>query len=243
MEPRDLDGSQLTAYRAILSEAESERMARLRFERDRSSFLAAHGLTRTALSWACTEVHPAQWRFVSLPGGRPEVAAPVVRPRLRFNLSHTDGLVACVVVESVDCGIDVEATSRRVDPSTLIGLLAPAERSALQRVPRSRRAALFMRHWTLKEAYAKATGLGLSLPFDRLDVVLQPAQDIRLRIDASVCDDGAMWQLEQWWPSDRHTLALALRRGTRAPLTVVRHAVQPGAEREARQARAGAPCR
>lgn len=198
-------------------------MSRLCFERDRLAFLVAHGLTRTALSWCAPAVHPACWSFATRPHGRPEIAAPIMLPPLRFNLSHTEDLVACVVVQDIDCGIDVEATARRVDLDGLCRILAPAERLAVESAPPASRLAHFMRFWTLKEAYAKATGLGLSLPFERFAFEVDAGLVIKLLVDPSLLDDGAAWQLAQWWPSRRHTAALALRRGLRAQLRVVHH--------------------
>lgn len=228
VDPCDVTESALDRYRAILSVEERDRMRRFCFGRERFAFLVAHGLTRTALSWCMPGVDPARWRFAVLPGGRPEIDAPSVAPHLRFNLSHTDGLVGCVVVQVVDCGLDLEVTSRQVDLGGLRRMLAPAEREALRTMDPDGRAAQFMRHWTLKEAYAKATGLGLALPFDRVDFDLGADGRIELSVDARLHDDGRAWQLEQWWPSARHTAALALRRRRGAPLSIVHHVVPAG---------------
>lgn len=223
MDPSAVDQNTLEEYRSVLAGHELDRMMSLCFERHRLAFLVAHGLTRTALSWCAPAVHPARWSFQTRSHGRPEIVSPALLPALRFSLSHTDDLVACVVVQDVDCGIDVEVTSRRGDLDGLSRILAPAERSAVKRAPSTQRPALFMRFWTLKEAYAKATGFGLSLPFDRFAFDLDAGPEITVQIDPALQDDGAGWQLRQWWPSPRHTAALALRCGPRGPLRVVDH--------------------
>src|SRR3954451_20032403 len=85
----------LEAYREWLSADERERMTRFVFDRDRRTFLLTRALVRTTLS-RYAAVPPAAWRFIANDHGRPEIldrAAGV--PDLRFNLSHTDGLIAC----------------------------------------------------------------------------------------------------------------------------------------------------
>src|SRR5258706_660501 len=99
---------------ARLSDEERERHRRFHFERDRHSYLAAHALTRSVLGElvACA---PEQLRFAAGPHGRPELCEPEPEPRLRFNLSHTHGMVACGVALEHDIGVDVEYVERRLE--------------------------------------------------------------------------------------------------------------------------------
>src|SRR4051812_18239551 len=94
-----------------LSDDERRSADRFRFERDRRAFVAAHGLVRHALSWMVPGPAPHDWRFAVTPEGRPEIAAPALVPRPRFNLSHSVQWAACVVTAESDCGIDVQAIS------------------------------------------------------------------------------------------------------------------------------------
>ena len=56
------------------------------------------------------------------PYGRPEIQVEQGVPPLRFNLSHTTGLVTCAVTRSADVGVDVEQTTRQGD----LGAIAPS---------------------------------------------------------------------------------------------------------------------
>ena len=47
--------------------------------------------------------------FHEAPNGRLEIDQPSVLPWPRFNISHTTGLVACLVTAENDCGVDIEA--------------------------------------------------------------------------------------------------------------------------------------
>src|SRR4029453_1384894 len=102
------------SYRDLITPDENERMVRFVFERDRRQFLITRALVRTMLS-RYAEVAPRDWRFVTNQFGRPEVLdRPAHVPDLRFNLSHTDGLIACAVTVGREVGVDVENITRQV---------------------------------------------------------------------------------------------------------------------------------
>jgi len=82
---------------AVLGRAELDQMRRFRFDPDRDAYRAAHALTRMALSSLEPAIPPSEWVFEEGARGRPEIAARSGLPRLRFNLSHTRGFVACIV--------------------------------------------------------------------------------------------------------------------------------------------------
>jgi 4'-phosphopantetheinyl transferase len=221
-----VDEPALEDCRILLSEEELERAQRFRFERDRRAFLVSHGLLRKALSWAEPSVSPEDWVFARTSMGRPEVDRPEVIPRLRFNISHTNGLVACVVASDMDCGVDVEDMTARSDIESLSRrILAASERAYIAALPEEERLCGFFRLWTLKEAYTKARGLGFSLPFEQLHFSWHE-DAIRLDIDPSL-DDGGQWHLEQWQPILGVMLSVALRRGEQPFRGVIRHSSMP----------------
>jgi 4'-phosphopantetheinyl transferase len=80
----------------MLSPDERERAARFHFQEDRQSYLVAHSLTRGVLG-ELTAIKPSELVFELGSHGRPELVLPERPQRLRFNLSHTRGMVACAV--------------------------------------------------------------------------------------------------------------------------------------------------
>jgi len=219
----DALGEELTGRLSVLSVEERARMARFRFESDRNAYAAAHVLLRAALTWSAPSVPPAKWELTNSELERPELVAPKVCPRLRFNISHTRSLVACLVTREIDCGIDVEVLRQVEDmPELAARVLSPAERSDLMALPESLRPTRFFRYWTLKEAYVKARGLGLSLPLDAVSFDLNVG-DITITIDPSLNDHGREWQLEQWTPTEQHVVAIAIKSRHVGGVRVVKH--------------------
>ncbi|MCK8679984.1 4'-phosphopantetheinyl transferase family protein [Streptomyces lichenis] len=144
----------------LLTAAERAALARRPAPGARRRFLGARLLCRHALS--ATASRPlAHWRFTTGPYGRPELAGD--GDGLRFNLSHTPGLIACVVTRGRGCGVDTgpDPAPAGLAPR-LAARLAPAERAELAAADPGARDALAAELWVLKEAYLKALGTGLT---------------------------------------------------------------------------------
>jgi 4'-phosphopantetheinyl transferase len=201
----------LESFMALLSPDEEDRRRRFHFERDRHSFLVTRALVRTVLS-RYAAVAPTAWAFVPNGYGRPEIAGPEGVPPLCFNLSHTRGLVVCLVALGRDVGVDVEPVDR---PAPSIGLaeryFAPAEVARLRRLAPAEFASTFLDLWTLKESYIKARGMGLSLPLADFAFHLD-AEPVRISFTPNIDDDPSSWQFTKFVLRDRHKVAVAMRR-------------------------------
>jgi 4'-phosphopantetheinyl transferase len=204
--------TQRDAFLALMSPDEHERMGRLIFERDRRRFLLTRALVRTMLS-RYAPVRPADWQFIENVHGRPEILnRPARVPDLRFNISHTDGLIACAVTIGREVGVDVEHIGRRLMHDVAGRFFAPQEVDDLLRLPQDQQQKMFFDYWTLKEAYIKARGFGLALPLADFAFALKPPAPPTISFEPSLEDDPATWQFFQDWPSPVHRLALAVRR-------------------------------
>src|SRR4051794_3096098 len=176
-------------HASLLDAAERENAGRFAFERDRRHYIAAHALLRVMLS-SIVPVPPRDWRFETGLFGRPEIVPTPTDVPLRFNLSHTRGLVACCVTLRRDVGLDVEAVDRPMpDIDEIAAYFTQDERALLRLSAPARRYQLFFKLWTLKEAYIKAVGKGLSVPLDSFGFALDP---IGIRFPDRH-DDGGRW--------------------------------------------------
>ncbi|MBW2272426.1 MAG: 4'-phosphopantetheinyl transferase superfamily protein [Deltaproteobacteria bacterium] len=209
-----LDPALLEGYHALLSPEEHERARRFVREPDRHHFLVAHALVRSALS-RYAEVRPAAWEFEKGEHDKPEVSGPSGAPPLRFNLSHTSGLVACVICTQIDCGIDVECVGRVKDLAGVAKrVLSEGERRALFAREGPARDIRFTEYWTLKEAYAKARGLGFQLPVRAVRFDFESSAEApSISFGEDIDDRPEHWQVALQPISDDHRLAVALRRG------------------------------
>lgn len=204
--------ARVDSYRPLLSTDEHERMARFVFDRDRLAFLLTRALVRTTLS-RYASIPPADWRFINNAYGRPEILdRPQGVPDLRFNISHTHGLIACAVTIGREVGVDVEHVNRRLTHDVAGRFFASSEVSDLHRLPEADQPRVFFDYWTLKEAYIKARGFGLSMPLGDFAFRLDPPNPPEIAFEASLDDDPATWQFMQDWPTPQHRFALAVRR-------------------------------
>jgi 4'-phosphopantetheinyl transferase len=196
---------------ALLSDVERERHARFLRDQDRNAFLAAHVLLRKELSQHAN-VPPEERRFRNSDSGRPEIVEPSTLQQLRFNISHTPYLVACVVGVEREVGIDVEY----VRDGPFVERVAdrhfsPRERKALSHVAPESRPGVFFDYWTLKEAYIKACGLGLALPLEEFEFDLSPTGEPTISF-RDIRNDGRDWQFTLHCPAPNLRLAVAARR-------------------------------
>ena len=206
-------------YVGLLSAEESEQVERLVFEADRRRGLMARALMRTALS-TYTGLPPARLRFVRDRLGKPELAEPA-GAGLSFNLSHAGELVVCAVARQGSVGVDVEELGRSLDFLPLgRRFFAPSETAVLERTPPEARRRAFFEIWTLKEAYAKARGLGLSIPLGSFAVIPAGEEPPSACFSDPSEDDPAEWRFGQVELAGRYQLAVALRSGGRGPLGV-----------------------
>ncbi|WP_235950381.1 4'-phosphopantetheinyl transferase family protein [Phycicoccus flavus] len=151
-----------------LSPDERARLDRLVRPGSRRRHLGARVLARWAMS-RYLGVPPAVVEFAQGRFGRPVLADPARGPD--FNLTHTDGMIACAVTPRGRVGVDAETYPARPDSVRLVGkVLTERERALLLQAPPGARPGMLAEHWVLKEAYTKALGLGLHRPFDSFDI-------------------------------------------------------------------------
>jgi 4'-phosphopantetheinyl transferase len=196
---------------AVLPPGELARHERLRVSRDRDEFAIAHALLRTTLS-EFGAVAPADWKFAAGLNGKPEIAPGQTTPPLSFNLSHSHGLVACVVASGAagrSVGIDGERTTRSADWEGIARhYFAAGELAQIDAAPPHEQAAVFFELWTLKEAFLKALGVGLSQPLSASCFVLHGTDGITWTPPAGT--DPAPWQFALYKPTPDHRLAVAV---------------------------------
>lgn len=190
-----------------------ERARQQRFIRpaDRLLQLVARALVRVLLS-SYAGGAPADWRFGAGRHGKPFLVGPPAGAGIAFNLSHTAGLVAAAFTADAELGVDVERLARRTATMDVARrFFARTEVAWLERVPMAEREETFFALWTLKEAYLKARGLGLSVPLGAFafDLAAEPP---RVSFEPPIDDRPERWQFARRAPGPLHRLAVAVER-------------------------------
>ncbi|MCS7306282.1 MAG: 4'-phosphopantetheinyl transferase superfamily protein [Thermoguttaceae bacterium] len=166
----------LAQYQRLMDETEWADWLRYRVEKKRHEYLLARALLRGVLSHYAP-IRPEQWRFSRSATGKPAIDwpqtlaslsnSPDLVPALEFNLSHTEGMIICALSLEASLGIDVEDTTRPVEFLPLARrFFHPTETALLESLPPEQLPLAFYRLWTLKEAYLKAVGAGLTASLD-----------------------------------------------------------------------------
>ena len=148
------------------------------------------------------------WRIVTEASGRPVAVNETGVAGPSVSLSHSGGWIAAAVCTVGTVGIDVEAHRPSRNFAGIAGVaFGPAEcaRAAAGKEE-------FYRIWTLREAMAKATGVGITQVADRKDRVADGPGEGAWTTEV----EGRHWLLVHTVPSPALNLALAVRDWTGA---------------------------
>lgn len=212
----DVEPSRLS----LLSRQEHERATAFAFARDRRTFLATRVMIRSLLS-RYAPVPAEDWRFTSNAYGRPRIDAPALEPPLHFNLSHTHEFVVIAIARNADIGIDIESRIPDEFDTIAADFFSAREIRWLNEAVDRRAAELrFLQLWTLKEAYIKALGTGLSTTLDGFSIIPDGNGGAQLveRVDA-----GGDWWFRLSMLDGNCALSVAARLpGRRQPRLTVR---------------------
>ena len=200
----------LHSYERLLSSEEKARWRGFFFEKEKHRFLVTRALARTVLA-RYAGIEPEALVFKSSTHGRPELDNGQA---LRFNISHTDGLVVLAVTEGRALGIDVEARANK-DRLEHAGrqFLSRREQQDLQGISPGTRLERSLELWTLKEAYSKARGMGLTLPFDKVAFSFSRGACLAVSCDAELKDKADRWRFSILEASSGHLVSVCVERG------------------------------
>ena len=188
-----------------LTAPERERFDRFRHDDDRWMFALGRMLARDMVG-AALGVAPSEWHWREGAHGRPEIDRPATD--VHFNLSHSAGLVACAIGRGRELGVDLEHLQRRApDPAIVDRYLSPVEAADVRHqddwIDR------FLLYWTLKEAYLKARGLGISVPLSDITFRLEGDDAARIEFEGALAGTDARWTFQWRRLAPQHLVALA----------------------------------
>jgi phosphopantetheinyl transferase len=158
--PDSLDAGAAEGLRAPLDQSELKRLAESQRGTGADAFLVSRALLRTVLG-----------HLLGLPGrnvelrtserGKPSLS-PNASPPVHFNTSHSRTHAVIAVSRAGQLGVDVEEV-RSVDERVVRRSLSTEEYEGIATLQDDERIGAFLHLWTVKEACAKATGVGIGL--------------------------------------------------------------------------------
>ncbi|MBT6434591.1 MAG: 4'-phosphopantetheinyl transferase superfamily protein [Deltaproteobacteria bacterium] len=209
---RGLDSNTLKqAYFHQLTTQEKERYQRFMFQKDSDLYLLTRALCRKVLS-KYVATPPSSWLFETNSYGKPSVSYPEAGQYLEFNLTNTPGLVACMVSDRYHVGVDAEAFERQ---STTLDIakrfFSKREFAELQTHGPDALTKRFFHYWTLKEAYIKVRGMGMSIPLADFSMVENDEMGIEVVHHTEGEHTQYHWHFEQCQLEEKYLLGMSVR--------------------------------
>jgi len=195
---------------ALLPENEQQKIQRYRSDNAKHTALITRSFIRLLLS-RYSKFSPEQWQFNIGELGKPEIQnAPIP---LRFNLSHNNELIICALCLTKDIGCDIENLSRKVNVNAIAKrFFSDSEYQLITASPKQ-----FFEYWTLKEAFVKATGLGISQGLETFsfEIKAQQKKSSNENISLTFGDDCKEQSPQNWYhqllfPDDKHCIGLSV---------------------------------
>ncbi|MFT5888400.1 MAG: 4'-phosphopantetheinyl transferase [Zhongshania sp.] len=198
--------SRIELYEAMLSAAELQQYQQLKHADNARDYLVSRALLRTVLAEYC-DFKPEELCFRVNDFGKPELDHAELLTSIQFNTAHTRGLTVCVVTQDNVVGVDVEC---RTESSGILSVaddyFSPLELQALKSRSAEQQLDYFYRYWTLKEAYIKARGEGLSVPLYDFSVLLDDDGEFKEFIGP----EAERWDFSVLAQNTEYTASLAM---------------------------------
>ena len=154
----------------FLNLEEKIRLSRIQNEKDRDKFILCHGCLHL-VAGRYLQIDPVHVKFIQGENGKLFLAS-YPGEQLYFNLSHSDKYALFAFGDTKNIGIDIEFVQHVAEINLMSrSIMTDREFLIWTSFPDSLKEKLFYRIWTLKEAYVKALGLGLTKNLVSFDVL------------------------------------------------------------------------
>ncbi len=186
--------SELDFLEGLLADDEKIRSDRYKFDLHRRRFIVARANLRIILS-KYLNLDPQDLNFTYSSKGKPSIATNQQNPdqSLEFNLSHSEDLAVCAVTWNSVVGIDLEYQKPINHIQSLSERFFTQAESQIIQASEYSDQAKFLKIWTLKEAYLKATGEGLG-KLSEVSTIWEQGEITRLAVNEIPLD----WTIYQF---------------------------------------------
>ena len=155
-------------FKTWLPESSRKRIAGFRNDKVRRSKMLGESMVRSIL-FRERGMTPEDYSIVLGEHGKPYVVG--MPEPFYFNISHSGDYVVCAVSDR-EIGIDIERIGK-VRMEVARRFFHPEEIKVLEALPESRQTDAFFSYWSVKEAFLKYTGAGLSASLSVFEVLFE----------------------------------------------------------------------
>lgn len=200
-------------YVALLSKEEFIRYHGFFCSKQGHNFLICRALIRTVLG-QYLGISPQNVKLSLGENGKPNLSFNEHDlNHLEFNLSHTKKVAILALTFGQEIGIDIEFEEENVSKAIVYRYFSREEVTYIDSAPSCLQAYRFWEIWTLKEAYLKSIGLGLSAPLNAFSFNLNKPNIIKANSIPDWKDDFKKRWFAQWKPSSEHIASICMDRG------------------------------
>lgn len=208
--PLDDPGWPIDQLADSLSPDEHDRASAFAAARDRRRFLIRRGVLRRLLAGYVGR-SPRALPLTAGPNDKPVLAASPASALVSFNSSSSGQLALYAFSRQRRVGVDVEAVRVLPEAETIAELcLSARERAELATLPRCARDRALLRWWSMKEAYVKAVGEGLTRPLGGIEVSVPLAAPSTLRAIDGQPAAASRWTSRELSPAVGYVGALVV---------------------------------
>ena len=199
----DVSKEEREHFYSLLSEDEKVCAGKFYFEKARDYFIAGRGLLRILLG-EYLGLKPAGIQFNYEPQGKPILTGE----SFQFNISHSEGMGVFAFCLNHRVGVDVEHIRPLVNMDDLAKKFFTANESALiSSLVGEEKQNIFYMIWTCKESCLKASGAGMSIPLDQVEVKFEAGEDFRLIVGVDT------WRVRMFNPESKYQGAVCVEGG------------------------------
>lgn len=193
----------LRRWYGCLAPNEADRADRYRAYHRREQAIASRALLRHALSFR-RGGQPEDWQIEEDEKGRPRLTD--LSTSIDFNITHTNGMVACAMSSGFRVGVDVENDDRASEMYEVRErFLSQVETEIFSSLDAPTAANYLVQLWTLKEAWAKALGEGLRVDFTSAEFEISD----NLGTGAIRLVNSPEWKFRQFPQESEYLISLA----------------------------------
>ena len=217
LDPRQISiAHKLDSLITLLSKSEVQKVQRYRHPQGQHDALITRLFIRSVLA-LYTEQDAQDLQFAITAHGKPELCNSSLP--IRFNLSHSNNLIICAVCLNHDIGCDVESLARKINIESIAKRYFSAhEYQSLQMLSPAAQKTRFFEYWTLKEAFVKATGLGISQGLNSFSFNIAAAEKTSFndRITLSFSENSKLQNSQDWYSclsylEQKHCIAICVK--------------------------------